>query len=374
MTDPSHELSAVSSGAAILDDVAYNHAPLPRRIPSLDGLRAISILLVFVAHAAGTRNAPRLFDHLVHVGNLGVKVFFIISGFLITTLLLREFDKTGTISIRQFWIRRAIRIFPAFYTYIGIVVLLWACGLVELKRGDLSHAVTYTINYHDQRAWAFNHIWSLAVEEQFYLIWPGLICVVGIRRALIAAGGSVLLVPIVRMGMFYLWSASNTSLTRQFQAVADSLAVGCLLAGCYTWLGTKRSYITVLSSPLFPIIPLLGLGVALASNSLGKGIYYVFGQSIANLAIVLGIDYCVRFPDTPIGRVLNSDVLVRIGVLSYSLYLWQELFLNPMDEPSSFTTFPLNVILAVVAGLLSYHFVEQPFLRLKSRIAHTSAA
>ncbi len=109
-----------------------DHAPkLPSRIPSLDGLRAISIAAVIVSHLAETRGFSLHIRGLEHVGNFGVKVFFVISGFLITTLLLKEQVKTDEISLKKFYLRRVIRIFPAFYLYVGAMSLLGVLGLVE---------------------------------------------------------------------------------------------------------------------------------------------------------------------------------------------------------------------------------------------------
>lgn len=342
---------------------------LPRHIPSLDGLRAVSIALVFLAHVGGTRHAPALLGRFHNIGNLGVKVFFVISGFLITTLLLREWERSGRISLKGFYLRRALRIFPAFYAYVGISWLLAMVGLVELNRGDLLHAVTYTMNYHHDRAWTLNHLWSLAVEEQFYLIWPALLCVLGPRRALAASAMVLVAAPTIRAVMWGPLGANSTAMTREFQAVADSLATGCLLSGCYNRLGACRWYLGVLGSRFFLLVPCALLVVAIATYKLaGGGGFYIAGQSVANLAIALGIDRCVRFPDSLEGRLLNTRPLVFVGVLSYSLYLWQELFLNPFDETSMFTAVPINLVLAVLAALASYYLIERPFLRLKSRV------
>lgn len=344
---------------------------VPQRVPSLDGLRAVSIALVLVGHTAGTRGAPAVLDPLSHVGNLGVKVFFVISGFLITTLLLKEYHRTRRISLRGFFARRSLRIFPACFTYIGVVALLWSLGCFELRDGDLLHAVTYTMNYHDDRSWQLNHLWSLAVEEQFYLLWPVLLCVLGVRRALLCAAAAVLLAPACRVLMWYQLGASQTAMTRQFQAVADALATGCLLAGCYNYLGTKRWYTAMLRSPLFLLLPgaILAAGLGTAAHS--RGLFYTAGQSLCNLAIVLCVDRFVRFPDTFWGRFLNTRPLVYVGALSYSLYLWQQLFLNPMDEIPWYVGFPQNLVLAVAAALASYYLIERPFLNLKAVLGRT---
>ena len=124
------------------------------------------------AHIAGTVNAPAVLVPLHNLGNFGVTIFFVISGFLITVLLLEELRSQGKISIRGFYQRRIFRIFPAFYFYIALVLLANSLGYLDLYDGDVLHAVTFTMNYHHERAWAFNHTWSLAVEEQFYLFWP----------------------------------------------------------------------------------------------------------------------------------------------------------------------------------------------------------
>ncbi len=348
--------------------------PLPQRVPSLDGLRAVSIGLVFLGHIANTRGAPTLLHRFEHVGMLGVKVFFVISGFLITTLLLKEYRKTRRISLRGFFARRTIRIFPAFFAYVGAIVLLQSLGWFALRDYDLLHAVTYTMNYHDDRAWQLNHMWSLAVEEQFYLIWPLLMCALGVRRALVCAASAVLLTPVCRGVMWYQLGASPTAMTRQFQAVADALAIGCLLAGGYNYLGTKRRYTALLASRWFVLVPgaILAFGLGTAAHS--RGLFYTAGQSLCNLAIVLCVDRFVRFPKTLGGRLLNTRVLVYVGVLSYSLYLWQQLFLNEMDEVSSYTAFPQNVAFAVLAALASYYLIERPFLKLKRETRHPEPA
>jgi len=315
---------------------------------------------------------------LGHVGNLGVKTFFVISGYLITILLLKERANTGKINLRAFYLRRTLRIFPAFYAYIAAMLILSVCGAVVLSWPDILHAVTYTSNYHVDTfastermlwAWEFNHLWSLAVEEQFYLIWPCAFVLLGSRKALIMAAIVLLVCPICRGVMWYELEATPTAMTRRLQAVADSLATGCVLAGAYHWLGRSRHYYAFVSSRYSLSLSLLGLLASLASASIGKGLYYVVGQTLANVSIALLLDIYVRFPASLGGRLLNWPPLAYVGTLSYSLYLWQEPFLNPMDDNSFYTGFPQNLAFAVTAALCSYYIVELPFLRLKTWIA-----
>ena len=215
--------------APVEAEAPHRWAPsLPSRIPSLDGLRAISILAVVVGHGVPIFGIQ---SHLMgHLGNFGVRVFFLISGFLITTLLLKEWDATGGISIKNFYIRRALRIFPAFYVYVGVVGVLAALGLIELYKGDMMHALTYTMNYHMKRAWYLNHIWSLAVEEQFYLLWPAALMLAGPRRGRMGVAAVLFLAPLIRLVMYFGFDASYTALMRHFQAVSDALATGCVWA------------------------------------------------------------------------------------------------------------------------------------------------
>ena len=136
------------------------------RIPSLDGLRAISIILVLLAHLSGTRHFVKSGVFEIY-GNVGVRIFFVISGYLITLLLLKEHERTATISLRDFYIRRAYRILPAAYVFM-LPVILWYAR--SLNRVTILAAVTYTSNYIHVGNWILGHLWSLSVEEQFYLL------------------------------------------------------------------------------------------------------------------------------------------------------------------------------------------------------------
>jgi len=348
-----------------------SHAPqLPPRIPSLDGLRAVSILLVVAGHSIDGDRYPRLFDLVGHLGNLGVRMFFLISGFLITTLLLKEFDATEQISLRSFYLRRALRIFPAFYVFVATVYILGRMGVVTLLPGDMLHALTYTMNYHLKRAWYLNHIWSLSVEEQFYLIWPMTLLLAGPSRAVRIAASAVMVVPLIRTLMYFGPSANPTAMTRYFQAVADALASGCLLAFFYNFLGTIKGYIRATASTSFLIVPMILMVLSGMSYKISHSLFWILGQTIANIGIFLLLDRCVRFPSDWVGDILNWYPLRLIGMWSYSIYLWQELFLNPYEPSRMSFRFPINIVCVFAASIASYYLVEQQFLKLKPRGAH----
>jgi len=226
------------------------------RIPGLDGLRAISICFVLCAHLTGTANFPKAFQPLSHLGELGVHSFFVISGFLITSLLLNEQRKKGSISLMNFYQRRIFRIFPALYVYIGCMTMLAAVGVVTLLPNDLLYANTYSINYHWPRSWHLGHLWSLSVEEQFYFLWPAILCFAGSKRAFKIALGVVAVAPVCRVSMWHLAPSLRMNMDSHFQSVADALAVGCLLAGMRPTLADWQPYQRFLKSPAFLLVPI----------------------------------------------------------------------------------------------------------------------
>jgi len=147
-------------------------ASTSRSIPSLDGLRAASVAVVIVGHSlAYLHGEANRFPYLQlsELGQSGVDAFFVISGFLITYLLLKEKDATGTISLRNFYFRRFFRIFPPFYAYLAVVGILWVAGLARQDVRAFLSAATYTWNYAPHAtSWLLAHTWSLSLEEQFY--------------------------------------------------------------------------------------------------------------------------------------------------------------------------------------------------------------
>lgn len=336
------------------------------RIPSLDGIRAVAVLLVVFHHLLGTDGFPvsRQGVGAFDLGNLGVRIFFVLSGFLITGLLLREAERDGSISLRHFYFRRSLRIFPAFYAFLGF---LWIANgwLVTLAPGDFLRPATFTENYNLCCRTAYTtHTWSLAVEEQFYLLWPAVIALAGTRRAMVAALAFVLAAPLIRTGMWYLAPELRWGLPTRFETVGDALAAGCLLAGWRDRLYANRLYRGLLESRWMALVPLAVLAIAGLDRPRINGLA---GITLMNVGIAISIDWCVRHPAGRIGRLLNWTPVVYVGVASYSLYLWQSPFLNRYSGHAA-AAFPLNLALVAVAALLSYHFVERPALALRQRL------
>jgi peptidoglycan/LPS O-acetylase OafA/YrhL len=341
--------------------------PSAERIPSLDGLRAISITLVLLGHLAGTRGFP-LSAAAVNpwsLGSFGVTVFFVISGFLITGLLLDELRRTQRIRLGRFYFRRTLRIFPPYFALLIVVAAAGAAGWIALNPGDLLHGATYTSNYHDTRSWYVGHTWSLSVEEQFYLLWPAVLLLARTRRALFIAAATILVVPLFRVAEWELVRSAGHGVGYRFETIADSLAVGCVLACARNRLHAWPLYMRALSSPAFVLVP----AVAVLANLTHDHPLIAFGaaMTVINICLALCVDWAVTFHEGRIGRVLNAAPLVFVGWISYSLYLWQQPFLNRESTAWS-AAFPANILLTMVAALASYYLVERPSLQLRKRI------
>jgi peptidoglycan/LPS O-acetylase OafA/YrhL len=337
------------------------------RIPSLDGLRAISIALVLFSHLAGTGGFPvsAAAANPWSLGGFGVTVFFVISGFLITGLLLEELRRTNRIRLGRFYFRRTLRIFPPYFALLGALLVADRLGMIALNPGDLLHGATYTSNYHDARSWYVGHTWSLSVEEQFYLLWPAVLLFARTRRGLFIAAATILAVPVIRVAEWELMRWAGHGVGYRFETIADAIAAGCVLACARTRLHQLPVYTRFLSSRAFVIVPAL----AVAANLTHDHPLVAFGVATAviNICLALCIDWCVTFHDGRIGRVLNAAPLVFVGWISYSLYLWQQPFLN-RDSSASTAQFPLNIVLTLALALASYYVIERPSLQLRKRL------
>ncbi len=341
------------------------------RIPSLDGIRAISIAMVLLGHLQSTDGFPALTINrwLGDLAHLGVIVFFILSGFLITSLLMQERARTGSVSLKLFYVRRILRIFPAFYIYIFIVAMIIAGGLdaPPINGADIGYALTYTVNYYPGRSWNIGHLWSLSVEEQFYLLWPLCFVLLCERRALAVAVITFALGPLVRALMHLVFHAPSPWRDLEvFPAMADNIAIGCIFALLRPWLLAQDWYLQITSSPWLALgLPL----VFLINRMLDYTVIDLVGSPIMLVCLTVLIEASTRHGQSRAGRFLNWKPVVFVGLISYSLYLWQQPFLD-RHAHLAMTAFPLNIVLAVAMALLSYFVVERSFLKVRRNYEH----
>jgi peptidoglycan/LPS O-acetylase OafA/YrhL len=354
-----------------------------QKIPYLDGLRGYSILCVIVLHLSGSLPHPStwLMPVLLLFGNgeFGVDIFFVISGFLITTLLLREREQTGDISLRGFYQRRVARILPAAYLYMLAVGLLWALGLLRLGPGDFADAATFTWNYGDLLHWfnnfpdaqVLNHFWSLSLEEQFYLVWPGCLLLLGRRRALRVTLVCLVLLPAVRFASYFATPSLRSQLTEMFHTGIDQIFWGVAIALVLgseqerRWTANKWFGRFVAGYTAFVVFAVGGAGLLVpAVNRFLAPSAYCSCAALVILWLLSGRGGAVR-------TVLEYRWIRWVGTLSYSLYIWQQIFLVPHSPLHA--RLPLSIACAVLAATLSYYCVEAP-LRKTIRAAFSKPA
>lgn len=336
-------------------------------LPSLNGLRAVSIVMVIVSHVilSGTVSDSWKPLTLIFDGGLGVRIFFCISGFLITYLLLIE-DSTTGISLKAFYFRRAIRIVPVNYAYIGVLFILTVTTNLTMSGCQFLTAMTYTKNYACGDA-VDGHLWSLAVEEQFYLFWPFVVAycrpATAVAIALLLCG----LAPISRAAEYlvghraFFWLPSN----------ADALMMGAMLAYYSSFhAGTLRKAMSQYSPSLRLASVLIMLAPTyLSSKLILAKLTVTVGPTLQAIGATYLIASVVFHHRGVLYKFLNIPIVAYVGVLSYSLYIWQELFLLGYPANSSWPfAFPTNIFLIFVVSVASYHLLEHPLLNLRRRL------
>lgn len=291
---------------------------------------------------------------------LGVFCFFVISGYIITLLLKKERETTGTISIGAFYFRRAFRILPPLFFFLGGLAVLTKFKLSESSPREILLSLTFLRNYRPSIFATMRHLWSLSVEEQFYLLWPFLYLRLSNKNAVRFLLVVIVATPILRLILFK-FGASSLTLEWHSESVADGLAMGCLLAICEDRLRANPVYRKFVTSPFALILPVVTAAGAWQGFPL---LYQAVGKTIIFLSVALSIDVVIQRHDSWVGKLLNKPPLAQLGKLSYSLYLWQQLFLLETKGSQPYAWFPLNLAFTLGMAAISYHLIEQPAIKI----------
>jgi peptidoglycan/LPS O-acetylase OafA/YrhL len=356
-----------------------------RRIPALDGLRALAITLVLAHHAGFAKG-----------GGIGVTVFFVLSGYLITGILL----KPGALVPRRlatFYGRRFLRLFPAV-AVVSAVCLAWALLVLDghdrrFLLTEVLTSVTYTQDFylgHGRSTDDFGylgHTWSLAIEEQFYLVWPLLLSAV---IALVASWRGRVAATLGLALIFTAWRAHlagqglNAHLALNIDAQGDSLLVGCALGIAMPHIKDRLPRMQPLldAAAIATLLTLLTFSLAYANRATPGRTGYLL-VALATAALIMRL---LTPPRTAVGRLVTRAFELRaavfLGVISYSVYLWHPVLLlmakrdfGLTSRPQQIASAPVFLALILAVSWMSWRWVEQPFQRLKeSRLPDTGPA
>lgn len=323
-----------------------------RRIPSLDGWRGIAIALVLFDHVQYAI-FHRYLVPWAQTGQHGVTIFFVISGFLITTKLLE-----GPIDLRSFYMRRAFRLMPVAWTFLA-AMLVFDQGLHShfISVSEVLACLLFYRNFVGvSDGGVAGHFWSLSLEEQFYLVWPVILLLAGVRRARWIAVALALACAAYR---FHFWGYYDRNLWNgQTQVRCDALLVGCLLALIVA--EPRLVAITARWSRRIAVPAAATIIVCLVRFHWLVPLY----ECIA-IAVLLAVS--VLQPRGGFARFLSFKPLAWLGAVSYSVYVWQSLFMLPW--PSTAQPWLFGLVLPLFAAA-SFYWIEQPLARLGRRLSH----
>ena len=354
-------------------------APVPFRLgyaPELDGLRGVAIAAVMVYHA---------YEPWLRGGLIGVDIFFALSGYLITALLIQEFDATGQIRLKAFYLRRVLRLFPALLLLLLIFclasVLILGISGARTQLTDALIALFYSTNW--ARAlrlhppYFLGHTWSLSIEEQFYLLWPPLLLLLlrhsRSRWTSVRVPLAIALCAWALRSYLGLTGATIMRLSNGLDTRADSLMVGCVLGIIVASNLIPPSLQKSIARFCYfasPCSLLLLLAISVVSGWRDPLMYYAWLFLIPILTGIIILD-CRLNPASLVKRFLSLKGLVWVGTISYGLYLWHYPIYTAMWRSGygwiEVTT--LGTVITFFVTTASYRFLEQPFLRWKKKLA-----
>ena len=337
-----------------------------RHYPELDGFRGLAVTLVLIGHLVFFSLG---FDS--QMASLGVLLFFVLSGFLITGVLLNENDARGRISLSNFYLRRVLRLAPALLLFLAVVaVLMYFRAIVDVPWYELLFGLFYVANIVGHSL-PLGHLWSLSLEEQFYAMWPWFVARMPLRRLLLMAAVVTAVVAIARMlTMWNGWAPHNPGMvSRRPWFRIDSIMIGCWLCVAIAH-DTWRARVTRIVAAVNPAIAWL---VLLVWTVEAPRIFPLVSLTVQTVLSAFVLGQLILCPTPVLSAIFSNPILRHLGKISYGLYLWQQLFVdNPGAHWGPLQTFPLSVIVPLAIAELSYWLVEVRFLNFKERLSTRS--
>jgi peptidoglycan/LPS O-acetylase OafA/YrhL len=336
-------------------------------LPALDGLRMVAVMIVVLYHV-GYQRVP---------ADLGVSVFFVLSGFLITWLLLKEHAKTGTIALKTFYLRRLFRLLPAYYVFLGVALAVYfGRGHAAHRRTDfILPSLLYYANYfnafHNHPATPISHTWSLAVEEQFYVVWPLAFSFVmprGRRAVARFLAASIGLSFTWRAFLFGYLHVGTAYVNNAFDTRFGTLAIGCLAA---VLTGNPRFVAAAEAISRRSIYVVVTLLLLIGSRMMPAIYHYSVGLTVEAMLIATAILQIMQLASRPAFRWLSHPAARYIGTVSYPMYLYHGLCNSAVAHVlpgATLLRFAAVLALSIAVGTMSFYLVEKPFLRLRKRL------
>lgn len=344
------------------------------KIPSLDGLRAVSIAFVIIYHSLFS---SKLLDLSV-LGKIGVEIFFVISGFLITTLLLKEKILKNKINLKKFYIRRAFRILPVVFLFLFVLVLLNSIFSLHITNRSFLTAILFVKNLPIPNSgdWYTGHFWSLAIEEQFYIIFPFLVAYLSIKNYKRLVIGLIVTLTVIN---FCFYNEVGPFNSNRFLHLFSMITVNLFSVGTIAILIGSFLSVLMFENPNI-LNQLMGVKsfflsfiLFLVALVLRIPIFHLYIPyfSHALFAFIIGVVIIMNINGKNfMSRILNLPFMAEIGILSYSLYIWQQIFTCYQPWSAMFKyadSIILNLLLLFLVAFLSYRFYEKKFLDLKAR-------
>lgn len=329
-----------------------------KEIGSLDGLRALACLAVILAHIAD-KHSNKITENLkffLDIGKEGVALFFTISGFIITLLLIKEKQKRGTISFRHFYFRRFIKIVPVLYIFLFFLLIFVFTNRIQVSLDNLLSCFLFYKNYSLSLYSQYTgHVWSLANEEHFYLFWPIFVLIFNRKVLNFFAIFLIIISPVFRVLTFMKFPEYRHLIDIMTHCRLDSFMIGCLIAINFEYLKDKILRVEIGKLHLIGFVCLVVYFFILPSYKYHafKGYWLVAGILLNALLSGIVLLTLTIEHKTPAYKLLNCKILRHVGIISYSLYIWQEFFIYYLNNIFSALFF------SYLLALLSFVIIEQ---------------